>query len=53
MMSVKRLLFLLLLMVDVDVEFVRRAMLSRVMSFGVEVSRIKSWSLKKFRIVCK
>lgn len=53
MMSVRRFDFLLLFMVDVEVEFVSRAMLSRVMSFGVEVSRIKSWSLKKFRIVCR
>jgi hypothetical protein len=42
MISVNRLLFLLELMVEVEVEFVRRAMLSNVISFGVDVSRIKS-----------
>jgi len=42
MISVNRLLFLLELIVDVDVEFVRRAMLSSVISFGVDVSSTKS-----------
>jgi len=53
MMSVRRLLRLPLLIVDVEVEFVRRAMLSRVISFGVLVSRRKSLSRKKFNTVCK
>jgi len=49
--SVNRLLFLLELMVEVDVEFVSRAMLSSVISLGVEVSKRKSLSRKKFKIV--
>jgi hypothetical protein len=53
MMSVSRLLRLLELMVEVDVEFVSRAMLSRVMSLGVDVSSRKSLSRKKFKTVCK
>jgi hypothetical protein len=51
MISVNRLLFLLEFMVEVDVELVSRAILSRVISFGVEVSNRKSLSRKKFRIV--
>lgn len=51
--SVNRLLFLLELMVEVDVEFVSRAMLSSVISLGVEVSKRKSLSRKKFKIVCR
>ena len=51
--SVRRLLRLLLLMVEVEVEFVRRAILSSVISFGVEVSSRKSLSRKKFKTVCK
>ena len=47
------LFFLLELIVEVDVELVSRAILSRVMSFGVEVSRRKSLSRKKFRIDCR
>ena len=46
MISVRRLLFLLEFMVDVEVEFVRRAMLSKVMSLGVLVSSRKSLSRK-------
>ena len=51
--SVSRLLFLLELIVDVDVELVNRAILSRVISLGVLVSNRKSLSRKKFKIVCK
>jgi len=39
--------------VDVDVEFVNRAILSNVISLGVLVSNRKSLSRKKFKIVCK
>ena len=51
--SVSRLLFLLELIVEVDVEFVNRAILSNVISLGVLVSNRKSLSRKKFKIVCK
>jgi hypothetical protein len=51
MMSVNLLFFLLELMVEVDVELVSRAILSNVISFGVEVSSKKSLSRKKFKIV--
>ena len=53
MMSVRRLERLLELTVDVEVALVRRAILSKVISVGVEVSSRKSLSRKKFNIVCK
>ena len=53
MISVSRLLFLLELMVEVDVELVNRAILSKVISLGELVSSRKSLSRKKFKIVCK
>ena len=53
MISVNRLERLLEFIVEVDVEFVRRAILSRVISLGVDVSSKKSLSRKKFKIVCR
>jgi hypothetical protein len=50
-MSVNLLFFLLELIVEVDVELVSLAILSKVISFGVEVSSKKSLSRKKFKIV--
>ena len=51
--SVRRFDFLEEFIVDVDVEFVNLAILSRVISLGVEVSSKKSLSRKKFKIDCK